>query len=217
MGLADACFADDDDALLRQALATTDPKMATVTYDALMANGWVRLNVPTPHLPYADGGFLTPSGKCEFHSARMAAMGLDPLPAFTPPHEFPEMAPELAARFPLALVSSPRHQFLNSTFVNVSSLRRDAEPEVTLHPDDAAPRGIVEGAPVTVFNDRGAFSAIARVAESVRVGVAWAPSVWWGKLTNDGHNANETTSQRTTDMGGGPVYYDNLVEIAPAE
>ena len=217
VGLADACFADDDDALLRQALATTDPKMATVTYDALMANGWVRLNVPTPYLPYADGGFLTPSGKCEFHSARMAAMGLDPLPGFTPPHEFPEMVPELAARFPLALVSSPRHQFLNSTFVNVSSLRRDAEPEVTLHPDDAAPRGIVEGAPVTVFNDRGAFSAIARVAESVRVGVAWAPSVWWGKLTNDGHNANETTSQRTTDMGGGPVYYDNLVEIAPAE
>ena len=216
-GLTDDCFADDDDALLRQALATTDPKMATVTYEALMARGWVRLNVPTPYLPYADGGFSTPSGKCEFHSARMEAMGLDPLPAFTPPHEFPEEVPELAARFPITLVSSPRHQFLNSTFVNIASLRRDAEPEVTLHPDDATPRAIVEGAPVVVFNDRGAFSAVARVSDAVRPGVAWAPSIWWGKFTSDGHNANETTSQRTTDMGNGPVYYDNLVEVAAAD
>ncbi len=215
LGLADPCFSDDDDTLLRQALTTSDPKMATVTYEALMAHGWVRLNVPTPYLPYAEGGFSTPSGKCEFYSARMEAMGLDPLPAFTPPHEFPEVVPELAARFPITLVSSPRHQFLNTTFVNVASLRRDAEPELTVHPDDATPRGIDQGTRVVVFNDRGAFSAVARVSDQVRPGVAWAPSVWWGKLTSDGHNANETTSQRTTDMGAGPVFYDNLVEIAP--
>ena len=55
-----------------------------------MEHGWARLNVPMPHLPFADGGFPTPSGKCEFVSERMAAMGLDPLPAFTPPYEFPE-------------------------------------------------------------------------------------------------------------------------------
>jgi anaerobic selenocysteine-containing dehydrogenase len=191
--------------------------MATVTYDALMANGWVRLNVPTPYLPYAEGGFGTPSGKCEFRSARMEAMGLDPLPAFTPPHEFPESVPDLAEKYPLTLISSPRHQFLNSTFVNVASLRRDAEPEVTVHPDDAGPRGIVDGATVVVFNDRGAFTAVARIADAVRPGVAWAPSIWWGKLTRDGHNANETTSQRLTDMGAGPVFYDNLVEITVAD
>ena len=83
-----------------------------------------------------------------------------------------------------------------------------------MHPDDAAPRGLVEGGTVVVFNDRGAFSAVARIADSVRPGVCWAPSVWWGKLTRDGHNANETTSQRLTDMGAGPVFYDNLVEIS---
>jgi len=217
MALEDPCFADDDDALLRQALTTTDPKMTTVTYDALMEHGWVRLNVPTPFVPYAEGGFPTPSGKCEFYSERMAQMGLDPLPAFTPPHEFPERVPELAAKYPLTLISSPRHQFLNSTFVNIASLRRDAEPEVTLHQADAEQRGIADGMPVVVFNDRGAFSAVARVGDAVRAGVAWAPSIWWGKFTSDGHNANETTSQQLTDMGGGPVFYDNLVEIAPAE
>lgn len=214
MSLRDACFADDDEALLRQALDTTAPTMSGVTVDALKTHGWVRLNVPTPYLPYAEGGFPTPSGKCEFYSARMEQMRLDPLPGFTPPHEFPERVPELAARFPLALISSPRHQFLNTTFVNIASLRRDAVPEVTLHHADAERRGISEGMPVVVFNDRGAFSAVARVGDAVREGVAWAPSIWWGKLTSDGHNANETTSQHVTDMGGGPVFYDNLVEIA---
>ena len=216
MGLSQPCFRDDDDTLLRQALQSTDPKMATVTYEALMERGWVRLNVPTPYLPYAEGGFTTPSGECEFYSERMAQLGLDPLPSFTPPHEFPERVPELAARYPLTLVSSPRHHFLNTTFVNITSLRRDAEPDVQIHPDDAAPRGIETGMTVRVFNDRGEFSVRAQVTDAVRRGVAWAPSVWWGKLARDGHNANETTSQLITDMGNGPVFYDNLVEIAIA-
>ncbi|MCX5761982.1 MAG: hypothetical protein NTW72_10870 [Gemmatimonadetes bacterium] len=125
--------------------------------------------------------------------------------------------PELAAKYPLTLISSPRHQFLNTTFVNIASLRRDSEPEVALHADDAAMRGIADGVRVNVFNDRGTFSAVARVGDGVRPGVAWAPSIWWAKLTGDGHNANETTSQRLTDMGAGPVFYDNLVEVAPAE
>ena len=216
MGLDDACFRDDDLTLIRQALDTTGEKMHGVTFDALMEHGWVRLNVPRPYLPFAAGGFPTPSGKCEFRSERMAQMGLDPLPAFTPPHEFPEAAPELAARYPLTLISSPRHQFLNSTFVNVESLRRTAEPEVMVHPADAAARGIDEGDRLVVRNDRGAFHGVARVTDAVRPSVVWAPSIWWLKLTDDGANANATTSQRETDLGHGPVFYDNLVEVARA-
>lgn len=86
-----------------------------------------------------------------------------------------------------------------------------------LHRHDAAVRGIVEGARVVVANDRGSFSGIARVGESVREGVANAPSVWWTKLTSDGKNVNDTTSQRETDLGHGPVFYDNLVEISVAD
>jgi anaerobic selenocysteine-containing dehydrogenase len=141
-------------------------------------------------------------------------MGLDPLPTFTAPYEHPENVPELAARFPLTLITSPAHQFLNSTFVNVDSLRRQArEPECLLHPDDAAPRGIESGARVLVRNDRGGFLATARVAAEIRPGVAWAPSLWWGRYAIDGRTVNETTSQLETDMGRGPVFYDNLVEV----
>jgi anaerobic selenocysteine-containing dehydrogenase len=217
MGLTHEVMRDDDLTLIRQALDSQSPKLTGVTMEGLLERGWMRLNVPTPYLPYADGAFTTPSGKCEFVSERMAAMGLDPLPTYTPPYESVERDPALVMRFPLTLISSPAHTFLNSTFVNVTSLRRQAhEPEVLLHPADAARRAISTGMMVTVHNDRGAFLAKARVEPSIREGVAWAPSIWWGKLAGDGANANQTTSQRETDLGHGPVFYDNQVEVGAA-
>ena len=218
MGLDEPMFRDDDVTLIRQALGGSRGRLEGITFETLLEKGWVRLNLPKPYLPYADGGFTTPSGKCELYSQRMADMGLDPLPAFTPPYEFPEEVPALAERYPLTLISSPAHQFLNSTFVNVESLRRAAnEPECLLHPVDAERRGIAVGARVVVHNDRGAFTAVARVEEGIRPGVVWAPSIWWGKFAADGANANQTTSQRETDMGHGPVFYDNLVEVGLAD
>jgi len=217
MGLDHECLRDDDLTLIRQALASSSPKLGGVTLDALLEHGWMRLDLPTPYLPYADGRFPTPSGKCELYSARLAEMGLDPLPTYTPPYESRERDPELVKRYPLTLISSPAHTFLNSTFVNITSLRRQArEPEVLLHPADAERRGIAAGMRVTVRNDRGAFLATARVEPSIREGVAWAPSVWWAKLTSDGANANQTTSQHETDLGHGPVFYDNQVEVEQA-
>jgi anaerobic selenocysteine-containing dehydrogenase len=214
MGLEHECLHDDDVTLIKQALDTTDPRMQTVTWETLSANGWARLNVPTPYAPFANGGFLTPSGKCEFVSERMAQMGLDPVPDFTPPYEYPELVPDLAAKYPLTLISSPAHQFMNSSFVNVEPLQRAArEPEVALHPRDAERRGIAEGQMVVVQNDRGQFVGRARIREGMLEGVAWAPGIWWAKFSPDGRNVNATTSQRLTDMGAGPVFYDNLVEV----
>lgn len=214
LGLTDPAFGDSDLDMIRQALDTPHDRMRGITFDRLLEHGWARLNVPTEWAPFAEGGFPTPSGRCELYSERLAAMGKDPLPGFVPPHEFPEHVPELAARYPLTLVSSPAHHFLNSSFVNVPSLRRAArEPELMLHPADAGPRGIVSGARVRVHNDRGAFSARARVEDGIRPGTVWAPSVWWTKYAADGRNANDTTSQRETDLGGGAVFYDNLVDV----
>ena len=222
MGLGGAAFEDDDVTIIRQALwegrdDAAPTAMRGLRFDRLLEHGWLRLNLATPYAPFAEGGFPTPSGKCELYSAAMAAAGLDPLPTFTPPLESAESAPDLAARYPLTLVSSPRHQFLNSTFVNVPSLSRNAEPECVVHPHDAGVRGIETGTRVRLFNDRGAFVARARVGDGIRPGVVWAPSIWWSKLAGDGRNANDTTSQQVTDMGNGPVFYDNLVQLAVAD
>jgi anaerobic selenocysteine-containing dehydrogenase len=218
MGVEHECLRDDDITLVKQALDSQAEAMQGLDFDALKANGWLRLNLPKPYVPFARGGFRTPSGKCEFFSQRMADMGLDPLPDFTPPHEFPENVPELAAKYPIALISSPAHHFLNSTFVNIGPLQRAVkEPEVALHPRDAERRGIADGQMVVVQNDNGHFVARARHREGIREGVAWAPGVWWAKLSVDGRNVNAVTSQKLTDMGGGPTFYDCQVEIRAAE
>ena len=82
-----------------------------------------------------------------------------------------------------------------------------------LHPDDAAARGIEHGAKVRIFNDRGAFTARARVTDKARQGVAVALSIWWKKLSPDGYNANDVTSQALTDLGQAATFYDVLVEV----
>ncbi|HEV7816243.1 MAG TPA: molybdopterin oxidoreductase family protein, partial [Janthinobacterium sp.] len=212
MGFDDPCFKESDDALAAQAFDTQDARAIHFDWDALKQKGWQKLAMPDA--PFAQGGFATPSGKCEFYSAAMAADGLDPLPTHIPPYESLASNPELAARYPLAMISPPARNFLNSTFVNVKSLRAtEGEPHLDIHPDDSAARGIVHGEMVRIFNDRGSFVARARVTPKARAGLVVGLSVWWKKLASDGKNANEVTSQRLTDMGRAPTFYDVLVEV----
>jgi anaerobic selenocysteine-containing dehydrogenase len=215
MGYDDPCFKESDDAIAAQAFKRDDVRAVHFDWDALKQKGWQKLNMPDA--PFADGGFPTPSGKCEFYSARMLADGLDPLPTYIAPYESRASNPLLAAKYPLAMISPPARNFLNSTFINVQSLRStEGEPHLDLHPDDAAVRGIASGDAVRIFNDRGSFIAKARVTDRARIGLVVGLSIWWKKLTADGRNANEVTSQRLTDMGGGPTFYDLLVQVEKA-
>jgi anaerobic selenocysteine-containing dehydrogenase len=125
--------------------------------------------------------------------------------------------PALAGNYPLAMISPPARHFLNSTFANLPfALALDREPKLDIHPDDAAARGIAAGDMVKVFNDRGTLTIKARVTANARPGVVVAQSIWWKKLSPDGRNANEVTSQALTDMGRGATFYDCLVQVAKA-
>ena len=218
MGLTEPALFEDDETLIRQTLQTSHLRMAGITFEQLREQGWQRLNVPAIYAPFAEGGFPTPSGKCEFYSETAKAMGLDPLPTFTPPVESVQSAPERAKTYPLAIISPPQRHLLNSSFANLPLfLDSEKEPHLDIHPDDAAPRGIVEGNWVRIFNDRGAFGARARVTDKARPGCVVAVSLWWRKLTPDGKNANQVTSQRLADMGNAATFYDALVEVSPAQ
>jgi anaerobic selenocysteine-containing dehydrogenase len=205
--------------MMRDALDATGEAMRGITLETLRQRGSIRLNVPSPHLPYRRGAKVpTPSGKIEIATDRGPAFGVGRVPEYIPPYESEERDPQLATRYPLALISPPAHSFLNSSFVNVASLRRAAgKPTLEIHEHDARTRGIEAGQRVTIFNDRGAFSAEAVITDKVRPGVVAAPSVWWGKLTDDRTNANHTTSQALTDIGAGATFYDNLVEVRSAQ
>ena len=201
MGFDEPCFADSDEQLARMAF-----KPEWVDFEALRARGWVKLALPDA--PFAHGGFPTPGGK-----ALADAPGLG-VPDYLPNYESAASAPELARRYPLAMISPPARNFLNSTFVNLQSLRDvEGEPLLEIHADDAAPRGIADGAVVRVFNDRGDYRCRCRVSARARPGVVNGLGIWWRKFGLDGHNVNELTHQRLTDIGRAPAFYDCLVEV----
>ncbi|MGQ0635353.1 MAG: molybdopterin-containing oxidoreductase family protein [Planctomycetaceae bacterium] len=215
-------FQVSDEDLAREALweggENVPEALRGITLERLTAEGPQRLNLPPRFTPFAEGNFPTPSGKCEFYSASLQAVGFDPLPTWIAPAECLESSPELAASFPLQLLSPPSPHFLNSTFVNVDSLRAaEGAPRLEIHRDDAERRGLREGDQVRVFNARGSFEARAAIGDSVRPGVVVAPSIWWNKYTADRANANATTSSRLTDLGGGATFFDNLVEVEAVE
>ncbi|QPF75469.1 molybdopterin oxidoreductase family protein [Roseateles sp. DAIF2] len=198
MGFAEPCFAETDEQLARQAFS------AEIDFDALVEQGWQSL--PVREAPFANGGFPTPSGRAQ-------AGGAD----FVPNYESVLSSPELARRFPLAMISPPARNFLNSSFVNVKSLRDiESEPIVEIHALDAAARGLVDGALVRVFNERGSYHCTARISERARPGVVNGLGVWWRKLGPRGSNVNEVTHQRLTDLGRAPSFYDCLVEVETA-
>jgi anaerobic selenocysteine-containing dehydrogenase len=202
LGFTEPCFSDSDEAMARAAF-----KPEVVDFDTLCARGWMAL--PVADAPFAEGGFPTPNGK-----VIVDAPGLG-VPDFLPNHECAQTTPELAARFPLAMISPPARHFLNSSFVNVKSLRAiEGEPLLEIHPVDAASRGISSGQVVTVFNDRGRYRCKAEVSERARPGVVVGLGVWWRKYGLDGTNVNELTHQKLTDIGRAPSFYDCLVEVA---
>ena len=204
MGFTEPCFADDDESLCRQAFAPD----SGVDFEALLRDGFVSLKLP--EAPFADGGFPTRSGRCEFFSQALAQAGQDGLPDHVPNYE----AAGSDARFPLAMISPPARNFLNSSFVNVISLRSiEGEPLLEINEADAEERAIHDGQVVRVFNERGDYRCKAHVSSRARPGVVNGLGVWWRKLGLDGSNVNQLTSQRLTDMGRAPVFYDCLVEV----
>ena len=215
MGFDEPCFAESDDSMAANAFVADHPRMAGIDWTRLKTQGWQRLNVPSPYAPFAEGNFPTPSGKCEFYSESLRRQGLDPLPTYTPPRESALSDPALARRFPLAMLSPPARNALNSTFGGLPVfLETEKTPWLDIDAADAAARGIGDGDKVRVYNDRGALVVTARITDRTRPGVVVAPSIWWRKLSPDGTNANMVTGLALTDMGRAATFYDVLVEVA---
>jgi anaerobic selenocysteine-containing dehydrogenase len=218
LGFDEDCFRESDDDIARNAFLPDHLRVRGLDWEKLRAEGWRRLDVPTPFAPFAQGNFPTPSGKCEFYSESLKQQGIDPLPTYIPPRESVASNPALAAKFPLAIISPPARHALNSTFANLPVfIEHEKTPWLDIHPDDAAARGIADGDQVRVFNDRGSLRLTARVSTRSRTGVVVALSIWWRKLSPDGNNANALTGQALTDLGRAATFYDCLVEVERLE
>ena len=167
LGLDHACLRETDEEMARQALRWEHPHLRGIDFERLEREGSVRLSVPDPYAPFAQGGFPTPSGKCELYAESLAQMGQDPVPTYTPPRESVLSAPELARRYPLAFISPPAHHFLNSTFsAQPVFVRRESGPSLTIHPQDASARH--RRRKIVRRSTTRAFLAQARVSDDAR-------------------------------------------------
>jgi anaerobic selenocysteine-containing dehydrogenase len=237
MGLDDPFWKRTDQEMAEGALDWSSPALDGIDMASLRKTGYARLKVGTPEsfVPHREGNFPTPSGKCEFKSSIAAGGNLvlplfrqgyageqsgeaiDPLPNYIPPNETPATNPALAARFPLNMLSPKSHAFLNSSYGNMETqLHHAGAQKVILSPDDAAARGISAGSPVRVFNDRGAFEAVAEVSTDATPGVVVAPMGYWPRNSRQRRTVNAINPPAYADYGHAPTFSDTLVEVAIA-
>ena len=94
--------------------------------------------------------------------------------------------------------------------------RVQGEQAVTVHPHDAAERGITDGQYVRVFNDRGQFVALARITDEIAPGVVMAPMGAWRKNAKGHATVNAVNPFVFADLGNAPTFSDAKVEIEPA-
>ncbi|MCB9082245.1 MAG: molybdopterin-dependent oxidoreductase [Lewinellaceae bacterium] len=212
MGFTEEYFGESDVEIIKKTLDSKHPYMAGITFDYLQEKGWAELQLPRPWLPFAEGNFATPSGKCEFVSSQLTAQGLPGLPAYRPV----AYSEEEIKTYPLhCLTIKSTCGFLNSSHANVDRLRKEeGGPVLDIHQQDAAARGIVDGDSVKVFNANGVVSATARIRRKVKPGVVCLPQGFWSSLVAGNASANALTNDCLTDMGEGAALQENRVQVA---
>jgi len=245
MGFQDECFRESVDAMIDGALGSENPWLAGITRESLERESSARLNfgsaasgeaaelrfagqpattvptqagVPThtePFLPFAHGGFRTPSGKAQLYSEELKTQGLDPVAEFKPSSESRHGTEKNG--YPLELLARKYDNFLNSSFSNLPSLQEMEKPGLLeMHLADAEARGIADGDDVRVFNGRGEIRLKARVDGVVQPGLVSA-RLNWAKMTPGFQSINSLTSEKLTDMGNSATFYSVLVEVELAK
>jgi anaerobic selenocysteine-containing dehydrogenase len=233
MGFTEECFTRTDEQMMAEAFDWSAPAMEGISLDSLRQSGWARLNLPPAdqYVPHAEGNFPTPSGKVELRSSIAEQAGnfvlslfrqgsdehqpggtVDPLPHYVPPRETDDRG------YRLNLISPKSHAYVNSSAGDQPAQRRvQGEQAVSVHPHDAAERGIADGQYVRVFNDRGQFIARALVTDEIARGVAMAPMGAWRKNAKGYSTVNAVNPFVFADLGNAPTFSDTKVEIEPAK
>jgi anaerobic selenocysteine-containing dehydrogenase len=165
-----------------------------------------------PDVVWTDGIFPTPDGRIAFTSPEAQRLwGVDPLPDYLPlpeGHEGGEAGP-----WPLQLLTCKTRGRIHSQFGNLSSIGEVDRPRrLDLHPDDAAARGLTEGARARVYNARGVVELTVHLDAGIRPGVVHAIE---GRGTPDDPFLNLLTDDGITDLNHGAVFYECRVEVSP--
>jgi anaerobic selenocysteine-containing dehydrogenase len=190
----------DAEAVARALLATAHPYLAGVTFERLRAERSIKLKLPEPFFPYAEGSHY-PDKKIRF----------------SPAPEQLTFEERLTPEYPLRLISPPGSFILNTSMGNIPALLEAAggEPTVLIHPSDAARFGVRDGERHRIYSRQGSITRKTLVSTDAAPGSLVALGQWWPKLAPDGRSLNDLTSERLTDLGGGSTFGNVAVAIAP--
>ncbi|MCC7411446.1 MAG: molybdopterin-dependent oxidoreductase [Gammaproteobacteria bacterium] len=165
-----------------------DPVIRAIDWKALRRDGVARVEIPRPHVPFADLRFPTPSGRIELYTERLAPFGQGVL-VYEEPLESSRRP--LARRLPLVLISPKHVHSTHSQHTMLPWIREQLpEPRLEMHPRDARARAIGEGDRVRVYNDRGSLSLHASLSEGVKPGMVVVPQGFWREHFVAGHFAD---------------------------
>ena len=187
------------------------PSTDHATVADLRAGGGIR-ELRVSHVAYPDLKFDTPSGKVEFYSERARQLGLPALPVYEalPPSSFP-----LAFRQGRKLTQF--HGFYDHGRALPTLAKADPEPSLWISPVDASARGVVDGAPIRLFNERGQMHARARVTSRIPPGTVWMRDGWSGLNTlTAGGPVIPDDAVDLFSFSAGQATFDAMVEVAPA-
>ena len=176
LGLGEHFWDGDIEAAYRHQLEPSG-----ITLEELRAHPeGVRVPLKTRHRKYVDAGFATPSGKVELYSTTLAEHGYSPLPTYDEPQTSPRSRPDLAERFPLVLSCAKSLFFCETQHRQVAALRKSQkDPQVELHPDTAAARGIEAGDWVSIDTPKGSVRARAKLNAHLDPDVVFGQHGWW--------------------------------------
>lgn len=182
-------------------LSSENPFLRGITSDRLTREKSIKLNLPEAYLPYANGSNYA-----------------DRKIRFAPAPQQLVFEEKLTDQYPLRLISPPGSHILNTTMGNVASILKLAggQPQVMLHPEDAAARSIADGEMVTIASSSGSILRQVRVSDDAKKGVVVALGQWWPKLAPDRKSLNDITNERLTDLGGGSTFGNVAVEVTRA-
>ena len=225
LGLGEHFWDGDIEAAWRHHLAPSG-----ITLEALRAEPrGVSLDLATRHRKHEDRGFRTPTGLVELYSEALAEHGHPALPTYAEPPLSPRSRPDLAGEYPLVLTCAKSLRYCESQHRQIAELRRAApDPQVELHPDTAAVRGINAGDWVRITTPNGAVRARAKLNAGLDPGVVCAQHGWWqgcdelelppsDPFEMGGVNLNLVLRQTPSDpISGSSPLRASLCELAPA-
>ena len=224
LGLGEHFWDGDIDAAWRHQLAPSG-----LTLEDLRAEPrGISLDLPTTHRKHEGRGFRTPTGLVELYSQTLAEHGHPALPTFVEPPLSPRSRPDLVAEFPLVLTCAKSLRYCESQHRQVGELRRAApDPQVEVHPDTAAARGISAGDWVRISTPNGAVRARAKLNAGLDPGVVCAQHGWWQGCEDldlppsdpfepGGVNLNLVLRQTPSDpVSGSSPLRASLCDVAP--